>query len=244
LEKSLDVSFSGVKYNEIALFVGLDPFRFLKDIETFELHRSRIPTNLLRSIVEDMDIMLKQYGPLSAHETEEATSRFLSPIFHRLIAEFSFTFRSFPESILEGRATMKGRIEYYLRAFGSVSVLIIQLKLKIGNDKERLDAIAQVIAECDACDWKNSTEGFFVPVFGILWDGTYFQFFKFVGAPKIPHSFLRGAFAGDPPMLRKGLSLPELIPTVTTLPFIQSVRWISETVFDLLLCAHLSSIEA
>jgi hypothetical protein len=80
LEKGLDVSFSGVKYDEIALFVGLDPFRFLKDIGTFELHRSRIPTNLLKSILGDMDIMLKQYGPLSAHETEEATSRFLSPV--------------------------------------------------------------------------------------------------------------------------------------------------------------------
>ena len=47
LEKGLDASFSGVKYNDIAPFVGLDPFRFLKDIGTFELHRSRIPTGLL-----------------------------------------------------------------------------------------------------------------------------------------------------------------------------------------------------
>ncbi|KAF8341292.1 uncharacterized protein EI90DRAFT_3033386 [Cantharellus anzutake] len=243
LEKGLDASFSGVKYNRIAPFVGLDPLRFLRDIETFELHRSRIPTNLLRSIVEDMDIMLKQYGPLFEHETEEATSRLLSPIFHRLIAEFGFSFRNFPESILVGRITTKGRVEC-LRAFGSVSVLVIEPKLKVGNQKERLDAIGQVIAECNACDWKNSIAGLAVPVFGILWDGTFFQFFKFVGAQKIPHSFLRGAFAGDPPKFQRGLMLPDPTIDETTLPFIQAVRLISETVFDLLLCAHLWSIEA
>jgi len=53
------------------------------------------------------------------------------------------------ESIIEGRVTKRGKIEHYLRAFGPVSVLIVELKLKVWNDKERLDAIAQVIAECD-----------------------------------------------------------------------------------------------
>ncbi|KAF8341291.1 uncharacterized protein EI90DRAFT_3033376 [Cantharellus anzutake] len=243
LEKGLDASFSDVKYNRIAPFVGLDPLEFLQDIETFELHRSRIPTVLLRSIIEDMDIMLKQYGPVFVHETEEATSRLLSPIFHRLIAEFGSAFRNIPESILGGRVTTKGRTEYYLRAFGSVSVLVIGFE-KVGNERECLNAIAQVIAECNACDWKNSIAGLAVPVFGILWDGTFFQFFKFVGAQKIPHSFLRGAFAGDPPRFQRGLMLPDPTTDGTTLPFIQVVRLISETVFDLLLCAHLWSIEA
>lgn len=81
-------------------------------------------------------------------------------------------------------------------------------------------------------------------MFGILWDGTFFQFFRFVGASKTPHSFLRGAFAGDPANLRNGLMLPYLTPNESTLPFIRSIRRISETVFDLLLCAYISSIEA
>jgi len=38
---------------------------------------------------------------------------------------------------------------YYFRAFGSVSVLVVEVKQKVDNEKERLDAIAQVIAECD-----------------------------------------------------------------------------------------------
>ena len=45
--------------------------------------------------------------------------------------------------------TINGRVEYYYKAFGSVALLFIEFRLKTGTAKERLDAIAQVIAECD-----------------------------------------------------------------------------------------------
>jgi hypothetical protein len=80
LEDGLTVSLSRVKFRDVARFVGLDHTRLLRDIGTFELHRSRIPTALFRSIVQDIDMMLVQYGPPTDHETEEATSRFLSPV--------------------------------------------------------------------------------------------------------------------------------------------------------------------
>jgi hypothetical protein len=80
LEDGLAVSFAQVKYEDVAPFVGLDPYRYLKDIGTFELHRSRIPTTLFKSIIQDMDMMMVQYGPLPEHEHQEATSRFLSPV--------------------------------------------------------------------------------------------------------------------------------------------------------------------
>jgi hypothetical protein len=80
LDVGLSVSFSQVTYAKIAKFVGLDPYRRLKDIQTFELHRSRIPTALFKSIVQDMDMMMVQYGPIPDHDHEEATSRFLSPV--------------------------------------------------------------------------------------------------------------------------------------------------------------------
>lgn len=59
------------------------------------------------------------------------------------MAEFGFSFRNLSELIIEGRKTPKGRIEYF-KAFGSVSIVVFKVKLKIG---ERLNAIAQVIAE-------------------------------------------------------------------------------------------------
>ena len=52
----------------------------MSDIETFGLHRPRIPTGLFKSIMQDIGVMLVQYGPPIEHEMEEATSRFLSPV--------------------------------------------------------------------------------------------------------------------------------------------------------------------
>jgi hypothetical protein len=66
-----------------------------------------------------------------------------------LVAQFGFAFRNLPESILDGRVTTRGKIEYYFKAFGSIAALFIEVKLEIGSGKERMDAIAQVIAECD-----------------------------------------------------------------------------------------------
>ncbi|KAF8632531.1 hypothetical protein AX17_004817 [Amanita inopinata Kibby_2008] len=245
LDQGFDVSFSRVKYHQVAPFVGLEPAKQLFDIGTFELHRSRIPTDLFKSIIKDMDLLLMQYRSLGRRDTEEATSRFLSPIFNRLIGEFGFAFRNAPESIIKGRISMNGRIEYYLRAFGSVSILVMELKLRGGGDAERLDAIAQVAAECNTCNYNNAMGGFSVPVFGILWGGFRFHFFKFDGVPKVPHSFLRGALPGDPRMFQHGFALPDLnTPDESALAFMRVIRLVSEIIFDLFLSSYISSIEA
>ena len=65
---------------DIAPFIGLQRYSQANEIETFHVHRSRMPTALFRSIVEDLDVMLLQYGPPIEHKTEQATSRFLSPV--------------------------------------------------------------------------------------------------------------------------------------------------------------------
>jgi hypothetical protein len=78
--KGLNISFSNVSFNEIAPFVGLDPRRQLYNVPCFNLHRSRIPTSLFKAIVEDMDILLTQYGNLQSQATEDARSRFLAPV--------------------------------------------------------------------------------------------------------------------------------------------------------------------
>lgn len=80
LEDRIDVSFSNVQYEDIAPIVGLQPYLYMNDIKTFGLHRSRIPTALFKSIVQDIDVMMVQYGPPTEHDTGEARSRFLSPV--------------------------------------------------------------------------------------------------------------------------------------------------------------------
>ena len=71
-------SFSKITYAQAAPLVGLDPGNELSDIGSFEIHHSRIPTCLFRSIVVDLDIMLMQYSAPPEHKMEEARSRFFS----------------------------------------------------------------------------------------------------------------------------------------------------------------------
>jgi hypothetical protein len=51
-----------------------------------------------------------------------------------------------PETIIEGRIGARDRVEYVFKTIGAITMLCIEMKLKIDNDKEHLDAIAQVIA--------------------------------------------------------------------------------------------------
>jgi hypothetical protein len=69
--------------------------------------------------------------------------------FNQTVALFSGLLFNTPEALLEGRITTKGRIEYQFKTYGGITVVFIEVKLKIGNLKERLDIFAQVIAECD-----------------------------------------------------------------------------------------------
>lgn len=70
-------------------------------------------------------------------------------LFTRLVAEFKLLIINTPESVIEGRITTKGRIEYLFMAFGSLAMLFIEVKYRLNTGDEFLDAVAQVIAEAD-----------------------------------------------------------------------------------------------
>jgi len=57
--------------------------------------------------------------------------------------------RNIPVTMINGRIGTQGRIEYFFKTFGAVVVLCIEMRLKVGNDDERLKIIARVTAECD-----------------------------------------------------------------------------------------------
>jgi hypothetical protein len=62
---------------------------------------------------------------------------------------FSGLLYNTPESLLEGKIAIKGRMEYQFKTFGGITVLFIEVKLNIGSLSERLNCVAQVIAEAD-----------------------------------------------------------------------------------------------
>jgi len=65
------------------------------------------------------------------------------------VALFSGLLFNTPETLLEGKITSKGRIEYQFTIYGGITVVFIEAKLDIGSSTERLNCFAQVIAECD-----------------------------------------------------------------------------------------------
>ena len=59
--------------------MGLEPCLCLQDAPTLPMHRARIPNALFKEIIEDIEVVMKQYGSTSDHQNEEARSRFLAP---------------------------------------------------------------------------------------------------------------------------------------------------------------------
>jgi hypothetical protein len=148
-ENNLDVSFSKVKYADIAPKIGLDPGREGDDIPKFDMFCARLPYSVFSQILVSIQDFEWQYGPLKKHDNEEARARFLSAYFNKIVALFSGLLLNKPEAILEGKIITKGRIEYQFKTFGGVTVVFIEVQLNIGSLTEHLNCCAQVIAECD-----------------------------------------------------------------------------------------------
>jgi hypothetical protein len=153
----------------------------------------------------------------------------------------------------------RGRIEYHYVVLGGLSLLIIEVKYTIGNAQERFNAIAQVIAECDgmqtstllsaqvhipfiACDYANDCRNFPATiVYGVLCDGSTFEFFSFNGKT-IPPTFSRGIFRTSTPPAQL-LAIANYYGT-SRVDFILSLRPICETMFYFLLLAYKTGIQA
>jgi hypothetical protein len=120
----------------------------------------RVPTALFKKIVTDMDLMFMQYGLPMEHQTEEASSRFIAPVslFHcherraidkHIRCRSSITWSDclilqsrIRRSVLHGRITTKGRIEYQFKTFSGVTIILVEVKLGTGTHEEYLNAIA------------------------------------------------------------------------------------------------------
>lgn len=128
---------------------------------------------------------------------------------NRLVAQFHLLIQNTPESIIQGRITTKGLVEYQFKDCGALTILFIEAKLRLGSYDERLNAIAQVVAEADgippplllsllrilihglACDFTNNKLGVHTPLYTILCDGRNSYFFVFDGHTQ-PRKFSRG----------------------------------------------------
>ncbi|RFU32625.1 hypothetical protein B7463_g3726, partial [Scytalidium lignicola] len=160
--ENMNLNFSRVKYKQISSRVGLLPQKDVDGIQTFEMHYARLLKETFVKIIDDIDLLGKQYGTTEKQNNEEARARYLSAYFNQIVGMFGGVIFNTPESIIEGKITTKGRIEYQFKMYGGITIVFIEVKQKSGTNFELLDFIAQVIAECDACAWVNHQDGRYI----------------------------------------------------------------------------------
>jgi hypothetical protein len=105
-----------------------------------------------------------------------------------------------------------------------------------------LPLISQHAVKPTAYDWNNTRFDISIPIYGILCDGSSFQFFTFDGNTK-PYKFSMGVVPGSRFRVAGGLPLFDFSSEPTARAFIHSLRPICETVFNLLLVAYIASLK-
>ncbi|KAG8990184.1 hypothetical protein FRB90_001873 [Tulasnella sp. 427] len=231
--RGLDVSFARVTWDQVAPLVGILACYGLSRVPTFDLERARIPNYVFKEIITVIGWNKLAYLSLRSHQNEEAHSRYLSPVFIRLTALFRSAVVATPETILESRIATQGRVEHQFCTMNGITLLLIEVKYKVGTPTDRLNAVAQVIAEADACSYRNEAHNYYDPVYCILFDGESFTFFKF------------DQLGEDQFCIGKYISKAEFkLADSTTEPekFIRDLRPVCEVIFALMLKAHIGAL--
>lgn len=165
---------------------------------------------------------------------------------------------------MPGRMTTRGRIDYQFRVCGALTILFIEVKPQTGSGDERLNAVAQVIAEADgtwscyslhlattnfaalsfsiACDLLNENNGFRSTIYAVLCDGSSFEFFSFDGSTR-PPVFSRGVTYLSDGTTASRISLPSYEST-TRRDYIRGLRPICEIFFAMFLGGYLVGLQA
>jgi hypothetical protein len=226
----LKVSFSKVKYKDVAPYVWLNPDSNGRDICQLDAFRSRIPRDIFQKIYADVNKAALQYGRMISHDNEEARSRFISSFFSEILYLFGNRVINKPEGVLDAQFTKRGRIEHHFYTMDSVSVVFIEIKKIYTLGSGRLDIIAEVLAECDACDYVNSKSGHWLPILAILCDGEKFDFIVY-------DSGIKSIYSSEPVT---GLIDMKNDPGL----FLSSLKRTTEFIFDYFLMAYINGLRS
>ncbi|KAK6354288.1 hypothetical protein TWF730_008700 [Orbilia blumenaviensis] len=243
LEKDLEHIATSLSYSMMAERVHLDPHAMVGDAPTFQVHRARIRSLDFRQIIQDFEILGNQYGPPADHLTEAGRSRYISAAFNHIVSWFRLMIYNRPENFIASDSPKKNGLRNYFKCFGGCTILVLDIRLNLGIGKDRLNYIAQLIAELESCNLGNEKQGFSVPIVGILCDGSSFEYFSYDGYSK---SFSRGLLVakstpGSTAIAR--VTLPP-ITQATGVEYIRALRPLCESFYFLLLKGFLAGLEA
>ena len=228
--KILPVSFSNVKYTDVAPYVWLDPLGKGEDIRKLDTFRSRIPQDIFRKIHIDVNNVVLQYGRMASHDNEEARSRFIASFYSQVVSLFGNAVINKPGGLLDAEFTKRGRIEHHFYALNSISIVFIEIEKIYLFGKGRLDVIAQVLAECAACDYANRKSEHWVPILAILCDGEKFEFLVYD--------------SGSQSVYSSGTAAVVIDQDTKPLLFLSSLKETTEYIFDYFLMAYINGLRS
>lgn len=181
-------------------------------------------------------------------------------LFTHIVALFKLQVRNTPKSIIEGHLISNGGIKHLFQAFGDLVMLFIEVKFILKTGKEYLDAVAQMIAEAlgkssppifllsltlflIACDHINSNRDLRGTVYGVLCDGTTFEFFMYCpdSNPRLSMGYF--PFLASRTQLGQHLKLADLRKESVD-AFLLSARQICESLFHVLLLGYRNALQA
>ncbi|RDB15416.1 hypothetical protein Hypma_004199 [Hypsizygus marmoreus] len=194
LEDSLNVqiNFSKLTAGDMGPYVDVMDVLPLQYLKPFQLHRARLPTSVFKNTMTDIDLLMPQFVSFrGGHDYVEEMARCVAPIFNHVVAAFKPHITGTLASIMSpalrpGMVKDRDRLVSYFKAFGVIVLVIIETKRMCHYDDEYFNCIAQLVAECDACDFDNSGSNFepSIPLHGIITDGHQFTFYRYDSTPQ------------------------------------------------------------
>jgi len=177
VEGKLKQSFLNVRYVDLLPFFDI-PDKTTDIPRNIQLYRCRLPLEVIKKTAELVQCATWEYGQMEDHSNEETRSRFIATLFQISLGYFKGTIVNRPEEIIEAQVSSSGRIEHVFYAFNHPIVMFIEVKFAIVSGK-REAVVPQLIAELDACDFKNSLYNNWCPLLGLLTDGLSLRLFVY-----------------------------------------------------------------
>ncbi|KAF9007543.1 hypothetical protein BDQ17DRAFT_1350851 [Cyathus striatus] len=147
------------------------------DFGDLDLYRSKLPLRVVEEICEGLRRSILQFGvPESLLDNETAMWLFTAPLFRRLVYVFQGLIHDKPELIVNSSQLRGGKLLNRLEIFGSISMVILQMKLPIPGDSDRW--IMHVLKQFKECANSNKRKAFKVPIIAVVADFTLLLVYK------------------------------------------------------------------
>lgn len=180
LMKNKPRALSSIEYNDFVKMNNSMHWNLPKDlhrIPDFRPQLIKVPNYILELIKNELQTKTQTIGVLSATNNEEKRKPFIDTFVYSCVNMFQGEITNDMEGYMTN-PKFQGRIEYILKAFSEIIIVILEAK----KDIEYQANYGQVMAELYSSYWYNQSMGYITEnVYGILTTGENWQWWKYDG---------------------------------------------------------------